>query len=110
MSARACLLALLAMTASGMAAVACVYLAGHVYFLLNHAMPRHIDLTTWYLYWQAYGADPRQRSRLLAALVIPAALLTTAILLPFLLPQPPRALHGDARWATEREIRAAGLL
>ena len=110
MSARACQLALLVMAAMGIAAVVCVYLAGHVYFLLNHAMPRHIDLSTWYQYWLAYGDDPRQRGRLIAAMSIPAAVLTVAALLPFVLPQPQRALHGDARWATEREIREAGLL
>jgi len=86
------------------------WLAGYVYFLLNRATPQHIQLDTWWTYWQAYGQLPAQRIRLLLAAAVPAALLI-AVLFIFvlaLLPRP-RALYGDARWASEQDIRDAGL-
>jgi type IV secretion system protein VirD4 len=97
----------MACIAAGLAGSA--YLAGHVYFLLNKALPHDIDIGTWYLYWQAYSADRGQRKRLILAAVLPALLVFGLPLLMLLAPRP-RALYGDARWATEQEIREAGLL
>ncbi|NVM77458.1 type IV secretory pathway TraG/TraD family ATPase VirD4 [Duganella sp. SG902] len=86
-------------------------LAGYTFFLLNQASPRQIRPDTWWLYWQAYGHLPAQRTRLLLAAALPCALLLGVLLMAVLALLPrPRALYGDARWASEREIRDAGLL
>jgi len=89
-------------------AAASLYLAGHLYFLLNKAIPSHITLSTWWQYWQAYGGLPAQRPRLIAALVLPP--LAALLLLPLLLRASPRSLYGDARWASTQDIHDAGLL
>jgi len=101
-------IAVLLVAATAALLVLGMYGAGYLYFLLNRAVPQHIELTTWYLYWQAYGGEPAQRPRLLIAAVLPL-LLPAAMLLALLQPRP-RALYGDARWASTREIRDAGLL
>lgn len=108
MSLRTALL-IVAVGAAALAALAAwAYLAGYLYFLLNQAAPRHIDSGTWYLYWQAYGGDNAQRWRLIAAAAIPPLIISAAIVCALAGKQ--RPLYGDARWATEREIRDAGLL
>ena len=92
-------------------AVAIAYLAGALFYLVNKTMPTHMQIDTWYRYWQAYQDDPVQSRRLLGSL---AAATLTVCALPLgamlKLTAQTRALHGDARWATEREIRKAGLL
>jgi len=89
-------------------AAASLYLAGHLVFLLNKALPHHVTLFTWWQYWQAYGDMPAQRPRLIAALALPP--LTAVLLLPLLLRARPRSLYGDARWASTQDIHDAGLL
>ncbi|WP_373987808.1 hypothetical protein [Duganella sp. BuS-21] len=86
----------------------CLYAAGYVYFLLNKATPSHIELGTWWMYWKAYGDHPQQRIRLLVSVAIPLIAVIAAVLLA--LRPTPRSLHGDARWATRRDIDDAGLL
>lgn len=91
--------------------VAAAYIAALAYFLMNKTMPTDVAMDTWYRYWTVYSADPIQRKRLIGsafgALVVvygvPLVLLTKLM-------GRPRSLHGDARWATEGEIRKAGLL
>lgn len=111
MKPRALLWIALGLTLAATLLLTWAYLAGYSYFLLNRAWPRHIDLATWWLYWQAYGQHPQQRQRLLLAAILPALLLLGAllVLLPSLLRRP-RPLYGDARWASEREIKEQGLL
>jgi type IV secretion system protein VirD4 len=108
MSLRTALLILAVGAAALTALLAWAYLAGYLYFLLNKSLPRHIDAGTWYLYWQAYGGDHGQRLRLIAAAAIPLVPALAAVV--FALSGRQRPLYGDARWASEREIRDAGLL
>lgn len=105
----ALLLGLLLMLAALLLGAA--WLAGYCYFLLNLAPPRQIRFDTWWWYWQAYGQVPAQRIRLLIAAAVPALLLLGLLvaLVAMLLPRP-RALYGDARWASRRDIDDAGLL
>ena len=97
------------MLAIALLAAAWAWLAGASYFLLNLARPRQIGLDTWWLYWQAYGSNPAQRPRLIAAALLPAVAIALPLALCWLR-QAPRALYGDARWASSAEIRHAGLL
>lgn len=92
-------------------AMAGAYLAAVLYFLVNKTMPTGIALDTWYRYWIVYGANTVQQPRLVGSAItalalvygVPLALLASAL-------GGGRSLHGDARWATDSEIRKAGLL
>lgn len=100
---------LTAYLAAGM--VAAAYLAGAAFFVLNKTIPDAIAIDTWYRYWHAYAADPLQHRRLLlSAAIAAAALLAPPLCALGALAHGQRSLHGDARWASEREIREAGLL
>ena len=92
-------------------AIVTAYLAALLYHFANRVMPDALAIDTWWRYWRVYGSDALQRPRLigsgLAAMLIAggaAAWLVGQVLAR------PRPLHGAARWATEREMRAAGLL
>lgn len=91
--------------------VAAAYIAAIAFFLVNKTMPNELAIDTWYLYWNAYSRDPVQHKRLIASGIASLAIVYGV---PLLLLAKHRAtrrsLHGDARWATESEIRKAGLL
>ncbi len=91
--------------------LAAPYLAALLFFAINKTMPSELALDTWWRYWQVYQLDAVQRPRLLGAAIVA---LVVAYGLPLLaagkLLRPVRSLHGDARWATAREIRKADLL
>jgi type IV secretion system protein VirD4 len=111
MDARSVLKTLFSLVACAGVAVAIAYLAGLLYFLVNKVMPDHIAWNTWWRYWQAYGTDSIQRPRLIGSGIVAAIAVGLGGL--FLVMQAcakQRPLHGAARWATEAEIRAAGLL
>ncbi len=91
--------------------VAAAYLAAVAYFLINKAIPAEIGIDTWYRYWTAYSSDPLQHGRLVGSAIFALAVVYGAplvILAKFT--ASPRSLHGDARWATESEVKKAGLL
>lgn len=87
------------------------YLSGCIYFILCKVMPAGVGVDTWLRYWDAYGADPVQRTRLLTAITIAIAVTVGAPATAFVsLNNQRRPLHGSARWATHAEIKKAGLL
>lgn len=92
-------------------AVAAAYLAGALFYLVNKTVPLELHPDTWYRYWQAYQDNPLQAKRLLGSLVIALACVFGFPTVSMIkMASKPRALHGEARWATEHEIRKAGLL
>jgi type IV secretion system protein VirD4 len=102
---------LFALLVLGGLACAAVYLSAVMFLLLNKVHPRQAQFDSIAVYWEAYADDPRRRRQL----VVSAAASGVALLvvLPFSLivaARKPRPLHGDARFATNAEVRHAGLL
>jgi type IV secretion system protein VirD4 len=87
-----------------------LYLASYLFLIkLNHPAlpPSAATPMTVVHYWQAYGADPYTRRWLIGCLLagaIPSGAGLVAMFRPV-----SRSLHGDARFATLREISKAGL-
>src|SRR5579863_1879040 len=95
------------------AAAACAlmlgaWLAGFFFLWSMRADPREATPLTVSQYAYYYGDQLRVRRRLLGSCTLSLTILSVA-LAATLLPRR-RALHGDARFATRAEIRAAGLL
>lgn len=90
------------------AAMVGMYVAGYA-FLAAMGLPPH-DATPWTLprYWQAYGERPDVR-RVLIATLAGSQGLTLGLVGIAVLPRR-RPLHGNARFATRREISKARLL
>jgi len=90
---------------------AAIWLSGIVFYLLNKANPfGKTNLLTWLEYWQAYQYEPAIAKKLKTSVFLAFAasygmfLAATVAALrdsPF--------LHGNARFATEGEIKKAGL-
>ena len=77
--------------------------------LTGAAKPQDVTPYTIYQYWYWYGSHPIWRSYLYAS----AAAGAVALLIPagvILAPGRRKKLHGDAKWATRTDVRAAGLL
>ncbi|WPG40953.1 type IV secretory system conjugative DNA transfer family protein [Variovorax sp. EBFNA2] len=85
-----------------------LYLAGYVFLLAMKLPPREATPLTTYRYWQAHGDRPEVRRALLAALA-GAEGLVLGLAACAMLPRR-RPLHGEARFATRREIARAALL
>ncbi|HWZ63620.1 MAG TPA: type IV secretory system conjugative DNA transfer family protein [Steroidobacteraceae bacterium] len=83
-------------------------LAGALFLWSMHGDPRRATPLTLGQYGYYYGDRAEVRGRLLGASGL-ALLLLTASLAAALLPRR-RALHGEARFASGAEIKAAGLL
>jgi len=83
------------------------WVGGAVFLQGNGLNPRDSSPFTLYDYWSYYGDNPRVKLWLVGSVI--AGLI--AVSLPFLLFFTPkkRALFGDAKWATEKQIREAGL-
>ncbi len=83
------------------------YLAGYLFLWWVRADPREASPLTIvrYAYYYGHRADLRQRLAVSSAV---AVVLVGAVALIALLP-PARSLHGNARYATRREIARAGL-
>jgi type IV secretion system protein VirD4 len=91
-----------------LAAVVGLYMAGYAFLMAMKLPPREASLLTIHQYWEAYGDRPEVRRTLLATLV-GAQGLCLGLVGVAMLPRR-RPLHGDARFATRREIERAGLL
>ena len=91
-----------------LAAVVGLYLSG-CFFLMAIRLPPHeaTPLTT-YRYWQHHGERPDVRRALVMALAGGEGLALGVV--GFALLPRRRPLHGEARFATRREIAQAGLL
>lgn len=91
------------------ASVAAAWLAGALFLVFTGLAPiqKATPLTLYsYAWW--YGDHPKIN----AWLWVSGCLALTAVAAPIvmvLLPKTKRSLHGDARWATPAEIRAANL-
>lgn len=91
-----------------LAALVGLYLAGYFFLIAVKLSPRDATPLTAYRYWQDYGERPDIQRMLLMALAGGEGLALGAVAFA-LLPRR-RPLHGEARFATRREIRQSGLL
>src|SRR5690606_31040931 len=84
------------------------WLAGYVFLLLIRGQPREATPLTIARYAYYFGEEPEVRKRLVVSSAGVLALIAgTGLVL--ILPRR-RSLHGDARFASRREIARAGLL
>jgi len=90
------------------AAIVGVYVAGYAFLVAMKLPPQNATLLTLHAYWQAYGNRPDVRRALLASLAGSQGLMLGLVGVA-MLPRR-RPLHGDARFASRREIAQAGLL
>jgi hypothetical protein len=108
-TAAAVLFALAALTASSIGGL---YVGAAIFSKLEQLPSSVIGLTTLHDYWDAYGTVNHVRralgvSSVLAGIV---ALMPVFIFLVVLAIGKQRYLHGNARFANVREIRASGLV
>lgn len=88
-------------------AILCVYLSGVFLLLLSRQSPSTASLTTFYEYWYWYGTEKKVQNFLFLSGFISAMICVVPIVLVL---RPRRAsLYGEARFATDTEIRKAGL-
>src|SRR5215469_16866163 len=85
-----------------------MYLAGCFFLWSIHGDPRRATPLTVSRYAYYYGREPHVRRRLLGSCAL-ASVFALVGIGAACLPRRP-GLHGDARFATHREIAAAGLL
>jgi type IV secretion system protein VirD4 len=90
------------------AIAAAQYLAGYFFLWSYHLPPLAATPLTIVRYAHFYGERPSVRRRLLICSCVGAVAIGGAAAAAFR--RQPRSLHGDARYATRREIAAAGLL
>ncbi len=102
------LVALKVLTVGLVGLVLSQYLAGWLLLGSLHLNPRDAGPLTIARYSYYYGDRPRVRPRLWAT-SLAGMLLVGIVPLALLLPRR-RSLHGDARFATRREVARAGLL
>ncbi|MBW8719401.1 MAG: type IV secretory system conjugative DNA transfer family protein [Variovorax paradoxus] len=90
------------------AALVGMYVAGQAFLIAMNLPPQHATLLTLHEYWQAYGERPDVRRVLIASLVGSQGLMLGLVGIA-MLPRR-RPLHGNARFASRREIARSGLL
>ncbi|RYF49023.1 MAG: type IV secretory system conjugative DNA transfer family protein, partial [Comamonadaceae bacterium] len=90
------------------AAVMGVYVAGYAFLMSMKLPPQDASLLTVHSYWSAYGDRPEVRRTLLSCLAA-AQGVCLGLVGVALLPRR-RPLHGEARFASRREVEKAGLL
>lgn len=94
---------------------AALWLAGFVYFALGHQNPLRAGWWGWFDGVSAYldGRLPKECRHLLGSAVLALTTVFGGPLLGWAAIQDQRTrreLHGSARFATERDVRKAGLL
>jgi len=99
----------------GGALMAALWLAGFIYLALTHRNPLHASAWIWIDGVTACldGRLPKERRHLVASAAMALMVVFGGPLLGWATIQDrvgQRELHGSARFATEREIRKAGLL
>ena len=89
-----------------------LFVGAAIFSKLEKLPPSVIGLTTLHDYWQAYGSVNHVRRALGVSSVLAGfvALLPVFIVLIALAIGKKRYLHGNARFANLREIRASGLV
>ncbi|WP_230559078.1 type IV secretory system conjugative DNA transfer family protein [Variovorax paradoxus] len=90
------------------AALVGMYVAGHAFLIAMNLPPQRATLLTLHEYWQVYGERPDVRRVLIASLAGSQGLMLGLVGIA-MLPRR-RPLHGDARFASRREIARSGLL
>lgn len=90
------------------AALVGMYVAGQAFLIAMNLPPQHATLLTLHEYWQAYGERRDVRRVLIASLVGSQGLMLGLVGIA-MLPRR-RPLHGNARFASRREIARSGLL
>lgn len=90
------------------AALVGMYVAGQAFLIAMNLPPQHATLLTLHKYWQVYGERPNVRRVLIASLVGSQGLMLGLVGIA-MLPRR-RPLHGNARFASRREIARSGLL
>jgi len=111
MKARHVVIASLVAAWLGGAAWAGRYVASGVYLAIHKTDPRLATASTWFDYWDERQHDRTERKKLQVSMGVPVLLLIGVPLVAILSRTGrQRSLHGDARWATRREIQRAGLL
>ena len=87
------------------------YAAGGIYLGLHKTDPRLADRQTWSTFWEQRRDDPKEKKKLQGAIGLPCfAFVVIPVFLVLAHTGRQRSLHGDARWATRREIQTAGLM
>ncbi len=87
-----------------------LYLASYLFLmkLSNPLLPAAAATPLTVLrYWQTYGTDPYTRHWLTGCLI--AGAVPACVVVFYMMRPVSRSLHGDARFATVREVAAAGL-
>ena len=92
---------------SVLALVAVAYLGAYFFLLFLKLAPTQASPLTLPRYAYYYWGNPAVRSRLIGAGALALAIVGGMALIAVLPKR--RSLHGDARWATARQIRRAGL-
>ncbi len=84
--------------------------AGALFFLMHKSAPHGVTPLTWPTYARFYWHNGRQRQLLLISALVPVALALFPLGSIFgWLGGPERELHGSARFASTKDIHAAGL-
>ena len=90
--------------------VTAFYAAGFLFLAVNKTNPFNTSLSTIYQYWYYYREDPEQTGHFKLAFTL-AALIGSTIPIGALFGviKTGRALHGEQRFASKKEIAKAGL-
>ncbi len=91
-----------------LALIAGLYVSGYFFLAISHLNPYQATPITILQYHEHYGHRPTVHRNLMGSTVAGFLLVGGGIALP-LIPRR-RSLHGDARFASRREIRERGLL
>ncbi|RQU83902.1 hypothetical protein [Burkholderia cenocepacia] len=105
------LIAVAVFVAIGLCLVAANYMAGFLFLAFAKMNPLHVKVSTWWHYWSWYHDVPTIRKRLMLTMIFSAgfSLVVPAIIVAKL-SEVKQSLYGEARFATDAEIRKAGLM
>ena len=88
--------------------LAWAYISGAILLAAMGGSPDQVKLLTIYQYWYHYGTNPAVSKWLMISSAIGFAVVLVPVY--WLVAPAKRSLFGDARFATNREIKKAGLL
>lgn len=97
--------------AIGLCLVAANYIAGFMFLAFAKMNPLNVKVTTWWHYWSWYHDVPAIKKRLVITMIFSAGLsLIVPAIIVAKLTEVKQSLYGEARFATDAEIRKAGLM
>ncbi|MDT4292359.1 type IV secretory system conjugative DNA transfer family protein [Methylomonas sp. MO1] len=91
-----------------LAILAGFYLSGYFFLSVNHQNPVQATPLTILQYGYYYGHKPNLRKSLIGSTLAGFVVIGGVAVLPFIPRR--RSLHGDARFATRKEVKGRGLL